>query len=166
MLVGLYTGSRADVIASASFEKQPGRPYIDLDDGMFYRRPAGAAETKKRRPPVRIPQRLLANMRRWRRLGARYPVEIGGKPIKRIHFAFQWTVDELGITGVTPHTLRHTAATWYMQAGVPIWQVAGFLGMSTKTLEKNYGHDHPDHMADVHNAFQRRQPSTFHQRLA
>ena len=156
LLVGLYTGSRADVITSASFEPQPGRPYIDLNDGMFYRRPAGATETKKRRPPVRVPPRLLAHMRRWRRLGARYPVQIGGKPIKRIRFALQWTAEELGLSHVTPHTLRHTAATWLMQAGVDLWEVAGFLGMSVQTLEKNYGHHHPDHVSGVHKAFQRR----------
>jgi integrase len=156
LLVGLYTGSRADVIASASFEPQPGRPYIDLNDGMFYRRPAGAKETNKRRPTVRIPPRLLAHMRRWYRLGARYPVEIGGKPIKRIRFALQWTAEELGITGVTPHTLRHTCATWLVRDGVDLWEVAGFLGMSVQTLEKNYAHHNPDHVKGVHAAFQRR----------
>ena len=30
-----------------------------------------------------------------------------------------------------------------MQAGVPIWDAAGFLGMTTKTLEKVYGHHDP-----------------------
>ena len=33
---------------------------------------------------------------------------------------------------VIPHTLRHTAATWLMQRGVPIWQAAGYLGMSAQ----------------------------------
>jgi integrase len=45
---------------------------------------------------------------------------------------------------VTPHTLRHTTATWLMQSGVPMWEVAGFLGMSRETLERVYGHHHPD----------------------
>jgi Phage integrase family len=47
---------------------------------------------------------------------------------------------------VTPHTLRHTAATWLMQRGVPIWQAAGFLGMSAEMLERTYGHHHPDYL--------------------
>jgi integrase len=47
---------------------------------------------------------------------------------------------------VTPHTLRHTAATWLMQAGVPLWEVAGFLSMSVETLQRVYGHHHPDYM--------------------
>jgi hypothetical protein len=32
-----------------------------------------------------------------------------------------------------------------MQKGVPIWEAAGFLGMTVKTLEGVYGHHSPDH---------------------
>jgi integrase len=157
ILLGLYTGSRSAVLASAAFEKEPGKPYIDLENGLFYRRPEGSTDTKKRRPTVRIPPRLLAHLRRWKRLGYRYPVEINGQPIQRIRFAFQWTVEELGLPGkITPHTIRHTAATWLMRAGVDLWEAAGFLGMSVQTLERNYGHHHPDQYAGVHGAFQRR----------
>jgi hypothetical protein len=31
------------------------------------------------------------------------------------------------------------------QAKVPLWEAAGFLGMTTKTLERVYAHHHPDH---------------------
>jgi len=44
---------------------------------------------------------------------------------------------------VTPHVLRHTAATW-MRNGVETWKAAGFLGMSEKVLIETYGHHHPD----------------------
>ena len=37
---------------------------------------------------------------------------------------------------VTPYTLRHTAATWLMQRGAPIWETAGFLGLSSEVLQK------------------------------
>jgi hypothetical protein len=47
---------------------------------------------------------------------------------------------------VTPHTLRHTAATWLMQRGVPIWEAAGFLGMSLEVLQDTYGHHHPHYL--------------------
>jgi integrase len=40
---------------------------------------------------------------------------------------------------VVPHTLRHTAATWLMQRGVPAWQAAGYLGMSTEMIERVMG---------------------------
>ena len=38
------------------------------------------------------------------------------------------------------------AATWLMQRGVPIWQAAGYLGMSAEMIERTYGHHHPDYM--------------------
>ena len=47
---------------------------------------------------------------------------------------------------VTPHTLRHTAATWLMQRGVPIREAAGFLGMSPEVLQDTYGRHDPDHL--------------------
>jgi hypothetical protein len=32
-----------------------------------------------------------------------------------------------------------------MQAGADLWDAAGFLGMSVATLERVYGHHHPDY---------------------
>jgi integrase len=49
-----------------------GRGWIDLDSGVFYRRAAGARETKKRQPPVPLPPELLAHLRRWKRRGQRF----------------------------------------------------------------------------------------------
>jgi integrase len=50
---------------------------------------------------------------------------------------------------ITPHVLRHTAATWAMQRGVNVWDAAGRLGMSPEVLERVYGHHHPDFQLDV-----------------
>ena len=47
---------------------------------------------------------------------------------------------------LTPHTLRHTAATWVMQAGVDKCEAAGFLGMTVEMLDRVYGHQHPDYL--------------------
>jgi hypothetical protein len=72
-------------------------------------------------------------MRRWVRRGivSSHFVEWHGAPVKSVKTAFKHAVTLAGLWGkVTPHTLRHTAATWLMQRGVPIWQAAGYLGMS------------------------------------
>lgn len=34
---------------------------------------------------------------------------------------------------------------WLMQAGVPIWEAAGHLGMTVETIQRTYAHHHPDH---------------------
>jgi integrase len=115
ILIGLYTGTRAGAIASASPYAEPGRSYADLDRGIFYRKPIGKRATKKRQTPAPIPPRLLAHMRRWtaRKLIATCFVEFNSKPISSVKKGFHSAVRLAGLTGrVTPHTLRHTAATW------------------------------------------------------
>ena len=69
ILVGLYTGTRSSAICGAALMPTIGRGHIDLEQGLFYRRAIGRRQTKKRQPPVKLPTRLLAHLRRWERLG-------------------------------------------------------------------------------------------------
>ena len=149
ILIGIYTGTRAGAIAAASPYAEPGRSFVDLDRGIFYRKPIGKRATKKRQTPAPIPPRLLAHMRRWKtkKLMATCFVEFNGKPVASVKTGFRSAVRLAKLSGrVTPHTLRHTAATWLMQRGVPIWEAAGFLGMSPEVLQDTYGHHHPDYL--------------------
>jgi integrase len=125
-----------------------GRGYVDLDQGVFYRRAIGRRQTKKRQTPVKLPARLLAHMRRWQRQGLSKTavIEWNGKPVRSIRKGFAAAVRAAGLgAGVTPHILRHTCATWLMQKGVDLWDAAGFLGMTVQQLEATYGHHHPDY---------------------
>lgn len=152
ILIGLYTGTRSAAICGAGFEPEPGRGWIDLDAGVFYRRAIGRRATKKRQPPVKLPSRLLAHLRRWKRLGVSVssPVEWNGRPVGSVSKAFGRSVADAGLgADVTPHVLRHTCATWLMQAGEDIWATAGYLGMTVQQLEATYGHHHPDFQAAV-----------------
>jgi integrase len=159
ILIGLYTGTRAGAIASSSPIAAVGRSFVDLDRGIFYRLADGKQQTNKRQPPVPLPPRLLAHMRRWkdRSLITRHFVEFNGEAVASVKTAFKRGVKLAGLPGkVSPHTLRHTAATWLMQAGVDRWQAAGYLGMSVEMLERVYGHHHPDHLQDAVRAMGRR----------
>jgi integrase len=149
ILIGLYTGTRASAIATASPTRAPGRSFVDLESGIFYRLAEGQAATNKRQPPVPIPPRLLAHLRRWseRGIAGVQFVEWNRQPVRSVKTAFASGVRQAGLSGkVTPHTLRHTAATWLMQSGVDVWEAAGFLGMSVQILERVYGHHHPAHL--------------------
>jgi integrase len=159
LLIGLYTGTRAGAIAAASPNHGEGRSFVDLDRGIFYRLTEGAAPTKKRQPPAPIPLRLLAHLRRWHAKGIvkeRF-VEWNGEPIESVKTALKTAVRLAKLPGkITPHTLRHTAATWLMQNGVSMWRAAGFLGMSVETLDRVYGHHHPDYFSDAAEAIGRK----------
>jgi integrase len=112
--MGIYTGTRASAIAAASPYRQQGRSFVDLDRGIFYRKPIGIRATNKRQTPAPVPPRLLAHMRRWTRLKliADCFVEFNGKPVDSVKKGFRSAVRLAGLPGkVTPHTLRHTAAT-------------------------------------------------------
>ncbi|MBZ9706121.1 site-specific integrase [Mesorhizobium sp. ESP7-2] len=43
-------------------------------------------------------------------------------------------------TGISPHVMRHTAATHMVRRGVPIYIVAAILGNSVKMIAEVYGH--------------------------
>jgi hypothetical protein len=53
-----------------------------------------------------------------------------------------------------------------MQRGVPIWQAAGYLGMAAQTLERTYGHHHPDFMRGAAEAITTKQPANIPGRSA
>jgi len=152
ILVGLYTGTRSAAICGAALMPTIGRGHVDLEQGVFYRRAIGRRQTKKRQPPVKLPPRLLAHMRRWaaKGLARKAVVEWNGKPVASLRKGFAAAVQAAGLGGeVTPHILRHTCATWLMQGGADLWDAAGFLGMTVQQLEAGYGHHHPDYQEDA-----------------
>lgn len=163
ILMALYTGSRAGAIMAASPYRAEGRSFVDLERGVFYRLAEGARETNKRQPPVPIPPSLLAHLHRWKARGVfeQFFVEWAGARVQSLKTAFQSAVRLAGLSGrVTPHVLRHTCATWLMQAGVDKWEAAGFLGMSVEMLDRVYGHHHPAHLRKAAQAISYRRRET------
>lgn len=158
ILVALYTGTRAGAICGAALRPTAGQGWIDTDRGVFYRRPAGQRETKKRQPPIPLHGRLLAHIRRWerRRFSTRHVVEFAGSPVKTVRKGFAGAVADAGLEGkVTPHVLRHTSATWLMQGGADVLEAARLLGMTPQMLLNTYGHHHPAHLQGALKAFDR-----------
>jgi integrase len=141
ILLALHTGSRPGVVLSLTW------PQIDLDTGIM-RRTLSAQDAKKRAPTIRLGRKIVGHLRRWKRIdgpNAKFVCHYDGRAVDDPHASWDRAVRVAGLEGITRHTLRHTRATWTMQRGVPIWEAAGFLGMTVKTLEKVYGHHSPDH---------------------
>jgi integrase len=108
---------------------------------------AGEVESaNKKRPPVRLGRSLVRLMRRWKAKDGKieYVVHYDGLPIQKLRRSWAAACAEAGLTKVSPHTLRHTKATWLLQAGVDPWEAAGSLGMSVNMLTKTYGKHSPD----------------------
>jgi hypothetical protein len=100
---------------------------VDVEDGM------GSA----RRPDLGRGRSICFNSDSAR---------IGRRPSKFGDISFCLCV-VVSLRSVKPcATLRHTAATWLMQAGVDKWEAADFLGMTIEMLDRVYGHHHPQHL--------------------
>jgi integrase len=143
VLLGLYTGSRSGALLGLQWDQ------IDLTKGDMARsRPEMPAHAKKRAPIVRLGKRILTHLRRWKRLDdgrVAYLCHYNGARVLKMRRAWAGAVRRAGLgPEVTPHVLRHTRATWLMQAGVDVWEAAGALGMTVDMLTRTYGHHHPD----------------------
>jgi integrase len=174
ILIGIYTGSRPGVVRTLLWEESATSPWVDLNAGMIFRRGRDVREQKtKPTPVVKLPPRLLTHMRRWRRLDQKREAALRkdgkdvalnsvirhfDKPLSgKIRTGFEGCVRDAGLNPeISPHWLRHTAATWLMENGVDLWTAAGFLGMTMATLEKHYGHHRPDYQADAAGSYSRR----------
>jgi integrase len=75
---------------------------------------------------------------------------MGGHRVLSIKKGFAGACERAGITGATPHILRHTAASWMAEAAVDMFRISRFLGHSdTKVTERRYAKLHPDFLADA-----------------
>ncbi len=148
ILIGIYSGTRSGAMLSMKWLPSPSCGWIDINGGVIHRRGTSVVETKKRQPPVKIHLHLLPFLKRWHKddtsRGVTTVCHYQGKQVASVKKAWRAMCKLSGTEDATPHTLRHTACTWQMQAGTDLWSAAGFLGMSAQTLEKVYGHHHPN----------------------
>jgi integrase len=148
------------VTTDALWTESPTRPWADVDRGMIWRRGREVADiATKRRPVCKMPRRLRAHMARWRELDKKRQakgeidtnavIHHGGAELAgKIRTGFEGIVRDAGLPAdITPHWLRHTCATWLMEAGVDMWDASAFTGMTVKVLEDHYAHHRPDHQA-------------------
>jgi integrase len=134
--------------------------------GASHQEAATACENRQPTPPHLVRWRII-DARRSAELRAAGLMEDGeeirfvinrmhdGRPLAgKIRSAWEGILEDAGLgEDVVRHSLRHTAATWQMQAGTDLWEAAGWLGTTIEQLEQNYGHHHPDFQEESAEAF-------------
>lgn len=105
-------------------------------------------EGRKRRAVVPINNTAFAALEAAQSVSTcEYVVEYAGRQVKSIKKGFREAARRAGLDDVTPHVLRHTAATWMVQQGVPIEQVAKYLGHSDPRITyRVYAKFAPDYL--------------------
>lgn len=157
ILVALYTGTRHDAVLRLRWQPSTSGGWVDLERGIIFRRGVREAESTKRRTPVPISPRLAAHLRRWKRTGLTHVIEYKQAPVQKMRTSWHGARKLAGLgPEVVPHILRHTFATWAVQAGAPIHKVAGAMGTTADIVERVYGHHAPEHLQDVVSAVSER----------
>ncbi|MCU4161520.1 site-specific integrase [Acidiphilium sp. AL] len=142
--LGLFTAGRASALLELTWDR------VDFERRMI---DLGEGNGNKRRAKVPIADPLLSLLVEARKQAVSdYVVEYRGSRVLSVKRGFRASADRAGLKGVSPHTLRHTAASWMVQRGISYNQIAGFLGNSVAMIEAVYGHHSPDYLRDAANA--------------
>lgn len=147
ILLMLSTAGRVGAILELTWDR------VDLERGQINLRTTETGP-RKGRSIVPINAGLRAALTQAK-AGAMSPyvIEWAGGQVERIKKGFAAAVKSAGLENVSPHTLRHSAAVHMVEAGIPMSEVAQYLGhSSTSVTERVYGRFSPTHLrkaADV-----------------
>jgi integrase len=147
--LAVYTGARKAAMLSLKWDQ------VDFITGMIDYNEPGRTITAKRRAIVPMTADLREVLKHAHKVRQTdYVVEYGSKPVPhglRWSFAKMCERAELGWRP-TPHHLKHSVASWFAMAGVPIDQAADWLATDPKTLRRVYRKFDPSYLRTVASA--------------
>lgn len=135
IVIALETGARKQAILDLTWDR------VDFEAGVIHFAVPGVRETKKARPSVP----MSATLRRILEIASAHRQNdlVLGKRTD-VWAAVKAAAKRAGLEDVSPHTLRHSAATHMARNGVPLWQIAKILGNSLAMVERVYAKWCPD----------------------
>lgn len=133
--LGLETAARSEAIRQLTWDR------VDWETKTIDFNVPGRKRTKKRRAVVPISQALLPMLKRMYEQRVNDHVLDTESEVGRL---LNDIADRAGVADVTPHVLRHTAATHMARRGVPLWIVAKVLGDTIATVERIYAKHAPE----------------------
>lgn len=139
LAICLYTAARAGAVLELTWGQ------VDLDGGLI---DLGLAPGGKGRAVVPIAARLRPVLEQARAAATcPYVVEHAGGQVASVKTGTRAAARRADLPGVTPHILRHTAATWMAIASVPMVEIARLLGHAdSRTTERVYAKHTPDYL--------------------
>ena len=140
--LALQTGARRGALLDLTWDR------VDFTRGQIYLVVPGDENRKKRALSVPINEQLRPEL-----LAAQdaaqtpYVIEYAGERVLNIKRGFAAAVRRAGLVDVTPHDLRHTAAVWMAEDGVPFEEIAQYLGHSSPAVTfRVYARFSPTHL--------------------
>jgi integrase len=140
--LALATGGRSAAILGLTWDR------VDMERGLIDLRDPEMTQPHKGRAIVPINRTLRAALIEAE-AGALTPfaVEWAGKRCKSIKKGLATAAAKAGLPKVSPHMLRHSAAVHMAEAGIPMEEIAQYLGHSDVDVTRSiYARFSPDYL--------------------
>lgn len=149
MLLMLTTAGRTSALLELTWDR------VDLDRRVI-KLATNDIGPRKGRATVPINDTLMAALQFARQAAlSDYVVEWGGRRVGSIKTGFNAAVKRAGIAHCTPHDLRRTAGRFMAEAGVPIEEIAQFLGHTNPNITREtYSKFSPEYLRKAANALE------------
>ena len=133
--LALHTGMRKGELLGLEWAR------VDFVHGLIYLEAVHTKANRRRAIPINDPARAALQVRQGRAAG---PLVFGG--VKDVKRSFSHACQLAGIADFRFHDLRHTFASWLVQAGVPLTEVRDLLGHASIEMTERYAHLGPDRL--------------------
>jgi integrase len=140
IVLALATAARMTAILELTWDR------IDFDRGIIR---LGTGE-RRRKGRATVPMTDRARRHLMEAAKARtcdHVIEYGSRPVRKIRKAFAAAATSAALPWCTPHMLRHTAAVWMAEGGVPMAEISQYLGHTdSRITERVYARFSPSHL--------------------
>lgn len=142
VILALATAARRGALLDLTWDR------VNLETGMIDLRNPSIVRRHKGRALVPINRTARAALVEAQAGSvAPYVIEWAGERVRSVRKGLAAAASRAGISAVTPHVLRHTAAVWMAEAGTPMSEIAQYLGHRTsRVTEMVYARYSPNHL--------------------
>lgn len=141
-VLAFATAARAGALLELTWDR------VDLERGLIDLHDPARRITNKRRAMVPLSEGVLTDLRAAKQEAmSKHVIEWGGKNVASVKKGIAAAGARAGCPWVTPHVFRHSAARFMAEDGIPMAEIAQFLGHDNeRTTFKVYARFSPTHL--------------------
>lgn len=142
-ILGVATAGRVQAILGLTWDR------VDFERGRIVLEDPDVTIPHKGRAIVPITRQARAALREAHQAAlTRYVIEYAGRRVGSVKKGLASAGKRAGLAKVSPHMLRHSAAVHMAEAGVPMEEIASYLGHSDVRITRQvYARFSPDYLA-------------------
>jgi len=142
VVLALTTGARKEALLDLTWDR------VDFAARRINLKDPARARTAKGRAVVPMNETSLHALSEAREKATTpYVIEYAGRPVKFIKMGLRRAGQRAGMEWVSAHVFRHSAATWMAEGGVPMAEIAQFLGhKDSRITERVYARFSPTYL--------------------